>query len=41
LTLLRQYFSLKNKDQPRKFKHPLGEEALEDVGKPSQKYDEL
>ena len=41
LTLLRQYFAINKRHQNRKFKYPVGEDALLMKGKPTQIYDEI
>jgi hypothetical protein len=40
MTLLREYFSVKTKDQPRKFEHPVADNATFVSGKPLDFYDE-
>ncbi len=41
LSLLREYFSVGNREQPRKFKYPVCEDANLIIGKPLDIYDEL
>ena len=41
LSLLRDYFSVTKRDQPRKFKYPICEDAGQAGGRPLDIYDEL
>ena len=41
LTLLREYFSVEKRKQPRKFKYPVCEDAKNIPGDPFSIYDEL